>query len=298
MSQEKPKIIVILGPTASGKSALAVRIARAFKGEVISADSRQVYKGLDLGSGKITEKEMKGIPHHLLDVANPKRAFTVAQYKKLGEQAIQEIISRKKIPIICGGSAFYIQALVDGIVFPEVPPNKKLRAELEKKSTAQLCTILKKLDSRRFADIDTNNRHRLVRAIEISKTLGSVPKIKKVRGPYDFLFIGTMLDDIELKKKIKKRLLDRIDQGMIDEVKYLRKNGLSWKRLESFGLEYRAIAYFLQKKITKEEMISSLEKNIWDFTKRQKTWFKKDTRIQWFDPRDWGGVRKKIISSL
>src|SRR3972149_9041812 len=123
----KKRILVIVGPTATGKSEVAVFLAKKFDGEVISADSRQVYKGLDIGTGKITKREMSGVPHHLLDVANPKRVFTVSEYKKLGEKALQNIWWRGKLPIICGGTGFYIQALVDGIILPEVPPNKKLR---------------------------------------------------------------------------------------------------------------------------------------------------------------------------
>ena len=133
---KKQKIIIILGPTATGKSDLAVRLAKKFGGEVISADSRQVYKGLDIGTGKITKKEMAGVPHHLLDVAHPKKVFTVSDYKKLAERACKKIWDGGKIPILCGGTGFYIQAVADNIVLPEVPPNKKLRAQLEKKTAA------------------------------------------------------------------------------------------------------------------------------------------------------------------
>ena len=139
----KPKILVILGPTASGKTALSVELAKKFNGEIISADSRQVYKGMDVGTGKVTKREMKGIPHHLLDVADPRKRFTVADFKRQAEKAINEILSRGKLPIICGGTGYYIQAVVDGITPPEVPPDKKLRSELEKKSADELFKILK-----------------------------------------------------------------------------------------------------------------------------------------------------------
>jgi tRNA dimethylallyltransferase len=281
-NKPKIKVLVIVGPTASGKSALAVRLARKFKGEVISADSRQVYTGLDIGSGKITPAEMKGVSHHLLDVATPKKTFTVAEYQKLGQAAIADVSARGKLPIICGGSPFYIYALIDGTVFPEVPPNKKLRSVLEKKTTTALCKILEKKDPRRFAGIDKDNRHRLVRAIEIATALGKVPEIKSEPSQYRPLFIGIKPTDEELKSKIKRRLLKRIDEGMIAEVKKLHKNDVSWKRLEKFGLEYRKIARFLQNKITRDEMIAELETNIWQFSKRQMTWFKKDKRIKWF----------------
>lgn len=285
-SKAKNKILVIVGPTASGKSDLAVKLARKLNGEVISADSRQVYTGLNIGAGKITRAEMKGVPHHLLDVVSPKKTFTVAEYQTLGTAAIQDIASRGKLPIICGGSPFYIYALVDGAVFPEVPPNKKLRAKLEKKTTTALCKILEKKDPRRFAEIDKDNPRRLIRAIEIATALGNVPEIKSKPKQYRPLFIGLKPTEDELKAKIKKRLLKRLDQGMVNEVRKLHRNGVSWKRLEKFGLEYREVARFLQKKITHDEMITNLETSIWQFSKRQMMWFKKDKRIKWSMPSD------------
>ncbi|MDP2967519.1 MAG: tRNA (adenosine(37)-N6)-dimethylallyltransferase MiaA, partial [bacterium] len=170
------KLIVILGPTASGKSELAVRLAKKFNGEVISADSRQVYKGMDIGTGKITKKEMQNIPHHLLNVTSPKRRFTVAQYRKLALKAIDKIFKKGKIPILCGGTGFYIQAVVDGIVIPEVKPDWRLRSNLEQLSTEELFNRLKKLDPKRAKTIDKKNRRRLIRALEIViKTKKPVP---------------------------------------------------------------------------------------------------------------------------
>jgi tRNA dimethylallyltransferase len=164
-----PKILVILGQTAVGKSNLAVRLAKKFNGEIISADSRQVYKGLDIGTGKITKKEMGDVPHFLLDVVSPKRKFSVSQYKKLADKAIKHILGKHKTPIIVGGTGFYIQAIVDNLVLPEVKPDLKLRKKLEKKSTEELVKILKKLDSERAREIDTKNPRRLIRAIEIAR---------------------------------------------------------------------------------------------------------------------------------
>ncbi|MBI4708741.1 MAG: tRNA (adenosine(37)-N6)-dimethylallyltransferase MiaA [Candidatus Portnoybacteria bacterium] len=161
------KLIIVLGPTASGKSDLAVSLAKKINGEVISADSRQVYKGLDIGSGKITKEEMQGIPHCLLGVADPKRRFSVAQYKKLAQVAIKKIQRQGKIPIICGGTGFYIQAVVDNIALPEVKPDWKLRKQLEKFNTDELFKKLKKLDPRRSRNIDSHNQRRLIRALEI-----------------------------------------------------------------------------------------------------------------------------------
>src|SRR3989338_1311335 len=217
----KKKILVILGTTATGKSDLAVKLAIKYSGEVISADSRQVYKGLDIGTGKITKKEMLGIPHHMLDVVSPKKVFSVAEWKKQADEKIIEILKRGKLPIICGGTGFYIQSIVDNLVLPEVPPNISLRKKLVKVSPSQLFEMLKKLDSRRAENIakekGSKNPVRLIRAIEIATVLGSVPDLKKQKNPYEILQIGLKLPDSVLKEKIHNRILSRIKIGMVKE---------------------------------------------------------------------------------
>jgi len=278
-----PKIIVILGPTASGKSDLAVQLAKKFKGEIISADSRQIYKGLNIGSGKITKKEMQDVPHYLLDVASPKSTFTVSQYQKLAGKAIKEILRKGKIPIVCGGTGFYIDALVYNYKLPEIPPNPKLRKELEKKSADALFKQLKKLDPARAKNIDQFNKRRLIRALEIVLTTKKpVPNIiARDNTNYDVLFLGIKKPQEELKKLIAKRLEKRLKQSMITEVKNLHKSGVSWKKLESFGLEYRWLARYLQNKIGYAEMIQLLQKDIEHYAKRQMTWFKRNKKIHW-----------------
>jgi len=292
MSSPRPKLIIILGPTASGKSELAVKLALRFNSEqlkkkfgingveIISADSRQVYKGMNIGTGKITKKEMRGIPHHLLDVASPKKKFTVVRYQKLAIKAANKILRKKKIPLLVGGSPFYIYSVTEGWLFPKLKPDWKLRKKLEKKSASELFKILKKLDEKRAKTIETKNKRRLIRAIEICKRLGKVPQIKKT-PQFDCLLIGIKKSPQELKILINNRLLKRFNKGMVGEVKNLRKSGLSWKRLEEFGLEYRWIARFLQKKISYSEMVKILQKDIEKFSKRQITWFKSDKRIHW-----------------
>ena len=292
MSSPRPKLIIILGPTASGKSELAVKLALRFNSEqlkkkfgingveIISADSRQVYKGMNIGTGKIKKKEMRGIPHHLLDVASPKKKFTVVRYQKLAIKAANKILRKKKIPLLVGGSPFYIYSVTEGWLFPKLKPDWKLRKKLEKKSASELFKILKKLDEKRAKTIETKNKRRLIRAIEICKKLGKVPQIKKT-PQFDCLLIGIKKSPQELKILINNRLLKRFNKGMVGEVKNLRKSGLSWKRLEEFGLEYRWIARFLQKKISYSEMVKILQKDIEKFSKRQITWFKSDKRIHW-----------------
>ena len=306
----KKRILVIVGPTATGKSDLAVFLAKKLGGEIVSADSRQVYKGLDIGTGKVPRDPTRstlhagrfmyrGIPHHLLDIVNPKRVFTVSQYKKLGEKALQDIWWRGKLPIICGGTGFYIQALVDGIILPEVPPNKKLRKQLEKKSVTKLFAILKKLDPRRAKEIDRKNPRRLIRAIEIAKYLGRVPLLK-VQAPKntDILQIGIDMPDKILKERIEKRLKVRIKKGMIQEAVHLHHQGVSWRRMEELGLEYRYLARYLEKKITKKQMIDELAQATWQYAKRQRTWFKRDKRIVWFKPQQKKDIEKLVRKFL
>ncbi|MEK7642025.1 MAG: tRNA (adenosine(37)-N6)-dimethylallyltransferase MiaA [Patescibacteria group bacterium] len=298
----KPKILVITGPTASGKSDLAVRLAQEYNGEVISADSRQVYTGLDIGTGKITTPEMQGVPHHLLDIANPEDRLTAIDWKILAEKAIADIMSRGKLPIICGGTGFYISALIDDLGFPDVEADTDEQKELEAKSVDELFKELKKVDPARSSTIDPKNKRRLARAIIIARRLGAVPPVTKPTEPkYDTLMIGIKLPDDELKTRIQTRLIARIDAGMIEEAQKLNSPGganLSFERMEEMGLEYRYLAYFLKKELTKEELIERLSSKIWQYAKRQMTWFKKDTRIQWFAPNETDEIKKKIQGFL
>ena len=277
---QQPKIIVILGPTASGKSDLAVELAEKFNGEIISADSRQLYKGMDIGTGKITKKEMCGIPHHLLDVVSPKTKFDVARYQKLAHKKIADILKRGKLPIVCGGTGLYIKAIVENPRYPDVPPDWKLRKKLEKLSAEKLFSMLKKLDRARTKTIDSKNPRRLIRAIEIAKQINRVPP-KKDYPKYDALLIGIKKSPDELKKAIATRLHKRIRQGMIAEVRKLRKQGISWKRLEELGLEYKYIALYLQNKMNEKTMLETLETKINQYAKRQMTWFKKTPNVNW-----------------
>ncbi|MFA6295091.1 MAG: tRNA (adenosine(37)-N6)-dimethylallyltransferase MiaA [Candidatus Paceibacterota bacterium] len=290
----KPKILIILGPTATGKSDLAVSLAKKCNGEVISADSRQVYRGMDIGTGKVTKKEMGGIPHHLLDVADPRRQFTVAKFVKLAEKAIKQITNKGKLPIICGGTGFYIQALVDGIIIPEVPANNTLRKKLSKMPVTDLFKMLSKLDPERAKNIDSKNPRRLIRAIEVATALGKVPPLNKNVNKYDATFIGLNLPPEELKMRIQTRLLKRLKHGMLNESRKLHVNGISWKRMEDFGLEYRYIARHLQGKISKEEMVKQLDMEIWHYAKRQMTWFKKEKRIKWFRPDEYKKIEEMV----
>lgn len=301
----KPKLIAILGATASGKSDLAVCIARKFNGEVISVDSRQVYRGLDIGSGKITKTEMKGVPHHLLDVANPKKVFTANDFIAKGNKAIYEILKKGKVPILAGGTGFYLSALLGDVSFPNVKPNKKLRTSLEKLSNKELISRLKRLDPKRAEEIDQHNTPRIIRAIEIAYAIGKTPK-STPRSSYEVLKIGIDVDKEILEKKINGRLISRLRKGMLAEARTLHKNGLTWKRMESLGLKYRYMALHLKGDISKEEMIEALKIKIRQYAKRQKTWFKRDKKVKWFTLNKVGRfklteiqkIEKEIISFL
>jgi tRNA dimethylallyltransferase len=267
----KEKVIVVLGQTATGKSDLAVKIAKKFNGEIISADSRQIYRGLNIGTGKITKEGMRGVPHHLLDIVNLGVRFSVSQYKKLAVEEIEKILARNKTPIICGGTGFYIDAVTKGIIFPEVPPNLKLRRNLEKKSEIQLLKTLKKLDIRRARNIDPKNKVRIIRAIEIALSLGKVPKVMAVKPKFEFIKIGLYLPPKKLKMKVKQRVKSMFEAGLLNEINKLKKSGVSDKRLKEFGFEYDKPSY---EKVVRETL---------KYAKRQMTWFKRDKKIKWFD---------------
>jgi tRNA dimethylallyltransferase len=291
-TMNKPTVLIILGPTASGKSDLAVKIAKKYKGEIISADSRQVYKGLEVGSGKITKEEMGGILHYLFDVASPKKRFSADDYRKLANQALENIVKKDKLPIIVGGTGFYIDSLTGTTTLPEVPPNKILRKRLEKKSAEELYKILKKKDSIRAKSIDKHNKVRLIRALEIIKALGKVPPLRQgdaEQAAYKFVYIGIKPSDLE--EKILKRLLRRLP-GIVREVKKLHGEGVSWKRMFELGLEYRYVSLYVQGKLSKVEMVEKLYREIKHYSKRQMTWFKRNKKIKWFE------TNSKEISSF
>ena len=292
------KLLIIVGPTASGKSALGVRLARKFNGEVISADSRQVYKGLDIGTGKITKREMKGVPHHLLDVSSPRKPFSANDFERQASDAIAQIVDAGKLPIVVGGTGFYIDALVGRVALPDVAPNKKLRARLAKKTISQLLSMLKKRDPRRAAMLSTpserNNKVRLIRALEIATALGKVPMME-IRSPsFDVLWVGATLQSKVLAQKIRTRLLERMKRGMVAEAKRLHRVGLTYKRMHELGLEYRSLARLLQKKITREQFEKELQSDIWRYARKQLSYWKRNKEIKWFDPKAVAKIEKRV----
>lgn len=282
----KQKILILVGPTASGKSALAVELARTCGGEVISADSRQVYRGLDIGTGKISKREMRGVPHYLLDVASSRRTFSAGDFVRLAEQAIAEITSRGRLPIIVGGTGFYIDALIGRVQLTDVKPNTALRAALGKRSAPQLFAQLKKLDPERAKTMDTpserNNKVRLIRAIEIARA-AKRPTIERRSPSFDALWIGLRPSDAKLRRNITARLKARLRAGMVAEARKLHAAGLSYKRMEALGLEYRSLARHLTGEISRDEMVRELESDIWRYARKQIGYWKRNKDITWFD---------------
>ncbi len=279
----KPKLIVILGPTACGKSGLGVALAKQYNGEIVSADSRQVYRGLDLGTGKITPAEMEGVPHHLLDVAGPGEQYSVARFQQEAYAAIGGVLERGRVPFLVGGTGLYVRAVSEGYVFHAAPPDPALRAELETKSTQELRELL----TRAGVELDEDcfhNRPRLVRLIEKLQN-GEDPHAEAQRDPrYDVLTLGVSYPRETVCERIDARLEARLDAGMVEEVQGLRENGVTDEFLEGLGLEYRYILHYLTGELpTREALTGELGRAIKRFAKRQVSWFKKDRDVYWLD---------------
>ena len=274
-----PGLIVIEGTNASGKSSLGVELAARFSGEIVSADSRQVYRRLDLGSGKITAEEMKGVPHHLLDVCSPGDFFSMADFQRLAYTAIDGILSRGKVPFLVGGTGLYVDAVADGYVLSDKSTDHELRARLETYETPELYEMLvRKLPE---TDIDPRNRHRVMRALERLEADDYRPGRKEPR--YSLLKLGVTWPREILKQRIDDRLDRRLRQGMVDEVRALLDEGVSVEFLTKLGLEYKYLTWYLTGEIGYEQMVEELGNAIKKFAKRQMTWFRRDPRIRWLD---------------
>lgn len=292
---EKPKILVVLGPTASGKSELAIELAKKFNAEVISADSRQVYRGLDIGTAKTTKEEMDGVPHYLIDAANSMEVYNAADFKRDAEAAIADIVSRGSLPIVAGGTFFYVDTLLGRITLPDVPPNEQLRKKLEEKSAAELFEELQTKDPRRAAEIDPQNKRRLIRALEIARELDYVPLPTKLESPYNYLLIGIETNKEELRERFAKRASEWLRRGFLNEIETVIASGVTRERLSEIGFEYRLGLELLDKKIDKAEFIQKFIAKNWQYAKRQMTWLKRDKEIKWFtrdDPKIFDEVEK------
>ena len=275
----KQKLTVIAGTNASGKSGLGVKLAKAFDGEIVSADSRQVYVGMDLGSGKITREEMEGVPHHLLDVRRPGEFFSMADFQALAYEAIDDILARGRHPFLVGGTGLYIDSVTEGYVLSSKKPDAALRAQLETYATPELYAMLRERIPE--TDIDPKNRHRVMRALEKLAAGDEGPAPRQPR--YEVLKLGVTWPREILKKRIDERLERRLREGMAEEVQAMLDAGVSGEFLVKLGLEYKYLTWYLTGKMGYEEMKEELAAAIKRFAKRQMTWFRKDPRIIWLD---------------
>ncbi len=289
------KIIVILGPTASGKTALSLAIAKKFNGEIVNADSRQIYKNMNIGTEKpegawtkINSRSVymvKNIPHHLVDFVEPNHNFSLAEYKKMAIEAIEDIISRGKLPILVGGTGLYISSVIDNLDIPKVAPSSAMRAEFEKQSLEELVRHLKQIDPEAAEKIDIKNPRRVIRALEVAIVTGQsfVSKRKKPKRLYDALELGILSPKDELYKKIDKRTEEQIKRGFVQEVKILlNKYGEGfWIFPSMSSIGYKEVANFLAGKISDEEAKELIKRKTRSYAKKQMTWFKRDKKIMW-----------------
>lgn len=277
------KLIVIEGTNASGKSGLGVSLAEKYAGEIVSADSRQVFRGLDLGSGKITKEEMRGVPHHLIDVATPNEFFSMHDFQRLAYRAIDSICARGRLPFLVGGTGLYVESVTEGYVMNERKPDLAYRAYLETFETEKLYAMLIAL--RPNIEIDARNRNRVMRKLEKIHDDDEFSPPNQPR--YDCLKLGVSWKPEVLRARIDERLERRLNQGMIEEVQNLLQSGASVEFLMKLGLEYRYITQYLIGEIpSKAEMIDGLSTAIKQFAKRQRIWFRRDKRIHWLDMED------------
>lgn len=284
----KPKVIVIVGPTASGKTAVSIELAKKINGEIISADSMQIYKYMNIGTAKPTADEMQGVKHYMLDIVEPDETYNVAKYKKMAENAIEEILTKGKTPIIVGGTGLYINTLVNGIEFLEIEGDTQYRDALIKKGYEEGAKVLhdelKKVDPESAEVIDANNIRRVARALEIYKVTGKtktqldIESRKEVK--YDYIMFGLEWPREELYSRIDQRVDIMVKSGLIEEVKWLIENyKVSSTAMQ--GLDYKEVVEYLNGDISYEEMVEKLKIETRHYAKRQLTWFRKDTRIKW-----------------
>lgn len=301
----KPKVIVIVGPTASGKTDLSIRIAKEIDGEIISADSMQIYKKMTIGTAKPTEEEMQGIPHHMIDIIEPNEDFNVARYKCMAEEKIEEIISRGKQPIIVGGTGLYVDTLIKGIEFFDIENDfeyrKKLEEETAKNGVDWLFEKLEKIDPEAAKSIEENNIRRVIRALEIYKVTGKTKTQldkESIKGSkFDYIIFGMLWNRDELYERINLRVDIMLQQGLVKEVQeLLEKEGFSKTALQ--GLGYKEVVEYLEEKISYEDMIEKIKMETRRYAKRQMTWFNRNKDIIWLDAKNKEVLVKEVLKQL
>ena len=308
MSENKKKPMIILtGPTAVGKTDLSIQLAKAINGEIISADSMQVYRHMDIGSAKVTPEEMDGVPHHLIDVLEPEEEFNVVVFQKLAKEALTGIYERGHIPIIVGGTGFYIQALLYDIDFTENDGDTAIRRELEKLAQTQgagcLHQMLQEIDPESAAAIHQNNVKRVIRAIEFYRKTGKKISLhneqeREKQSPYQFLYYVLDTDRKTLYERIDRRVDLMMEHGLVDEVKHLADMGCTRDMVSMQGLGYKEILDYLSGEIPLEEAVYILKRDTRHFAKRQITWFKRERDVRWLELEQFQNDRKKVLEHI
>ncbi len=308
MSENKKKPMIILtGPTAVGKTDLSIQLAKAINGEIISADSMQVYRHMDIGSAKVTPEEMDGVPHHLIDVLEPEEEFNVVVFQKLAKEALTGIYERGHIPIIVGGTGFYIQALLYDIDFTENDGDTAIRRELEKLAQTQgagcLHQMLQEIDPESAASIHQNNVKRVIRAIEFYRQTGKKISLhneqeREKQSPYQFLYYVLDTDRKTLYERIDRRVDLMMEHGLVDEVKHLADMGCTRDMVSMQGLGYKEILDYLSGEIPLEEAVYILKRDTRHFAKRQITWFKRERDVRWLELEQFQNDRKKVLEHI
>ncbi len=298
---EKPKVIVICGPTASGKTALSIELAKKINGEIISSDSMQIYKDMDIGTAKPSKEEMQGIKHYLLDFVEPNQRYSVAEYKKDAEAAIEEILAKGKTPIIVGGTGLYIDSLIYGIEYQDIELDEKYRNELEERAASEGLQILyeeaQKIDPQAMEKISPNDKKRILRVLEIYKATGKTKTQQEIESrqkgiKYDYEVYAINWERELLYERINKRVDIMIEQGLIQEVQNLLQKYDEFPTAMQ-GLGYKEVVEYLEGKTTKEEMIEKIKMETRRYAKRQITWFKKNKQTIWIEPHDLQKILEK-----
>ena len=295
-------LVVILGPTASGKTEVAARLAWDLHGEIISADSRQVYRGMDIGTGKDLNQYIinaKKIPYHMIDIIDPQCEFNLFEFQKRFYKIFSQIRNKGNLPILAGGTGLYLQAVLSGYKMPPAPPEPELRKDLDQKSIEELKEIFFAFKSHLHNKTDLEDKQRLIRAIEIERARNVKNSEQEESPEIDAAIFGISWERSVLRQRITSRLEERLKHGMIEEVKRLHAAGLSWERLDSFGLEYRYISQYLQNLISFDEMKNKLNTAIHQFAKRQETWFRgmerKGIEIKWIQANEYDLLKESVM---
>ena len=307
MSDKKKPLIILTGPTAVGKTELSIKLAKAVNGEIISADSIQVYKYMDIGSAKVTEEEMDGVKHYLIDVLDPADEFNIFVFQKMAKEAMDEIYAKGKVPIIAGGTGFYIQSVLYDVQFADEEGDRTYRHSLEEKALKEgvsaVHNMLRQIDPKAAEQIHENNLKRVIRALEYYNETGQRisehnEEQRQKESPYDFKYYVLNMDRERLYDRINLRVDIMLDNGLIDEVKKLKEMGYSAELVSQQGIGYKEIRDYVDGNTTYEEAVEILKKNTRNFAKRQLTWFRRESDVTWINYEDYSNDKESILDYI